>query len=280
MEGDDGLAGAGAAGDAGGAGEVLVDERALRGVEEDRPLLPRGRRGRGRARRSRRARRKRRWASGWAKGSGVGAGGAGWMPAERLIRASIASAGRWSARSRRVSSVAARTSASQSAGTPQRRSVGSGVRAKRGGFGGRHGDAGRRFPRPARGLRRAGRRRWWGGSRGGGARPRRRRRRGGRPRRGGCRGPRLCRTMRRSRVTRAVQKSRSRERSTRWSWRPGAEGSTWRSKAACFAAAFSWAVRRVEGGGEGVGDAEGHRAENIPDLRASLPEVIVFSISC
>jgi hypothetical protein len=57
-------------------------------------------------------------------------------------------------------------------------------------------------------------------------------------------GPRLRRTMRRSRVTRAVQKSRSRERSTRWSWRPGAVGSTWRSKAACFAAAFSWAARR------------------------------------
>lgn len=41
VEGDDGLAGAGASGDASGAGEVVIDEGSLRGVEPDRPFLPR-----------------------------------------------------------------------------------------------------------------------------------------------------------------------------------------------------------------------------------------------
>jgi hypothetical protein len=51
--------------------------------------------------------------------------------------------------------------------------------------------------------------------------------------------------MRRSSFTRTVQKSGSRERSTRWNFSPGWDGSTWRSKAVVLTAFVSaWVSRR------------------------------------
>ena len=64
--------------------------------------------------------------------------------------------------------------------------------------------------------------------------------------------------MRMSPLARTDQKFGSRDRSMRWNFRPGADGSICKSKAVVLTAFCSVAGEAREGGGEGVGDPEFH----------------------
>ena len=106
----------------GGAGEIAGDQRGLRGMQEDRPFLPRlvERAAQARQRRQEResggARRDGRTGSA-STGSRFAA--AGFSPTASFSSASCASGGRWAITSKSVSSLAVRTSSTHSSGTPK-----------------------------------------------------------------------------------------------------------------------------------------------------------------
>ena len=263
-----GLAGAGRAGGSRRAGVAAIHDALLAGVQEHRPALP------GRVQRQGERFLVLHHAEP-AQGVGMGKRDRPGRPAPGRrstpvlaysSNASAASAGRWSASARNASSVAACTSAIQSCGTPtaSRSSADSAWNSSRGrdgaGSAGAAGVTELLDPLPhLDDLDRAGARMRLDAAPLG---PEYRHRRGGRHRPAGSSPSVLWTMMRRSPLTRTDQKCGSRDRSIRWNFSPGADGSICRSKAVVFAAFCSAACKPGQGGGEGGGDAEFHQARS------------------